>query len=53
MDLDRRIAGAVRHYWQTRESQKSKQGTASGVQDYGACGRHWRETDGRLCGPTV
>jgi len=34
--LDPRLAGAVRHFWQTRRRQGSKQGTASGRRDYGS-----------------
>jgi hypothetical protein len=34
--LDPRLAGAVRHFWQTRRRQGSKQGAASGRRDYGS-----------------
>lgn len=34
MNLQKRLSGAVRHYWQTRLSQSEKQGSVSGVKDY-------------------
>jgi hypothetical protein len=34
--LDPRLAGAVRHFWQTRRRQGSKQGAVSGRRDYGS-----------------
>jgi len=36
VNLEERLAGAVRHYWQTRLKQKETQGSVTGVQDYGA-----------------
>jgi hypothetical protein len=36
VNLEDRLSAAVRHYWQTRLSQKASQGTTTGVQDYGA-----------------
>lgn len=36
MNVQERLAEAVRHYWQTRGSQKEKQGETSGEKDYGA-----------------
>lgn len=36
MNLEERISGAVRHYWQTRLKQKKSQGSSSGMRDYGA-----------------
>ena len=34
-DLERRIAAAVRHFWQTRTRQRKHQGTRTGRRDYG------------------
>jgi hypothetical protein len=34
MNLEKRLSGAVSHYWQTRLSQAEKQGSVSGVKDY-------------------
>lgn len=36
MNLEERVSAAVRHYWETRLSQKANQGVVTGVQDYGA-----------------
>src|SRR6266496_842833 len=36
MDLQTRIARAVKRYWATRQSQKGKQGSGSGVKDAGS-----------------
>lgn len=36
MNIEERLADAVRHYWKTRLQQKKSQGTTSGVRDYGA-----------------
>jgi len=36
VNLEERLADAVRHYWQTRLKQKKFQGTSSGIRDYGA-----------------
>jgi hypothetical protein len=36
VNLEGRVAAAVRHYWQTRLNQKATQGSTTGVQDYGA-----------------
>jgi len=35
-DLDRRVAEAVRHFWQTRQRQERKQGASSGKRDTGS-----------------
>jgi hypothetical protein len=34
--LDRRLSAAVRHFWNTRETQAQKQGSSSGSKDAGA-----------------
>jgi len=36
VNLEQRLAEAVKHYWQTRLRQKKNQGAVTGVQDYGA-----------------
>ena len=36
MNIEERLSEAVRHYWQTRLSQKENQGKVTGVQDYGS-----------------
>lgn len=34
MNLEERLSGAVKHYWETRLSQAEKQGSVTGVKDY-------------------
>jgi hypothetical protein len=34
--LDRRVRGAIRHFWKTRDEQATKQGSATGNKDAGA-----------------
>jgi hypothetical protein len=36
VNIEQRLSDAVRHYWETRLSQKANQGKVTGVQDYGA-----------------
>jgi len=35
-DIEKRLQGAIKHFWGTRETQAQKQGTASGSKDAGA-----------------
>jgi len=35
-DLDRRVRGAIRHFWKTRDRQATKQGSGTGTKDAGA-----------------
>jgi len=34
--LDRRVRGAIRHFWETRDKQATKQGSVTGTKDAGA-----------------
>jgi hypothetical protein len=36
LDLDRHLRKAVRHFWRTRLTQRSRQGVTTGLKDYGA-----------------
>lgn len=38
IDIDQRLGEAVRHYWETRVKQKDKQGSLTGIRDYGSRG---------------
>lgn len=35
IDIEKRVGTAVKHYWKTRTEQKDKQGSMTGIRDYG------------------
>ncbi|MBI5492236.1 MAG: restriction endonuclease [Deltaproteobacteria bacterium] len=35
MDIEQRVSEAIRYFWETRTKQKDKQGSTTGVRDYG------------------